>query len=197
MTQSSTAARAFALVLIACSLSGCAGSNSSQGFEIPQWVNRDLSLAESKSPAQLLRNSAVARIPKDVVLSISADTDSSEPCLRAEDDPEGIVRRWHSSVDVNLTLPQAPNTAAIVQALIATFTAEGWTSQSVAGSQAIQGFQLTDGAASAKSVSLSELRFEGVVAGDKASSFVRIGGLGPCVVTDGTNSAEVTDLGKL
>ena len=71
-------------------------------------------------------------------------------------------------------------------------------SQAITGSKADnQAFLLTNGTSSAASVSTSQVRIEAVITGDQTSAYVHIDSLGPCVVTDGENSAEVQELGKL
>lgn len=187
---------AFAAALAVGSLTGCGGA--APGSEVPAGNYPDLTLAESKSPAQLLRNTAVSRIPTEVILNVGTDTDGSEACLTTEEDPNGTIRRWNSSVDVNLRLPEAPNTDAIVASVISSFTDEGWMAQSITGSTANnQAHLLTNGTSETASVSLAQVRVEGIITGDKTSSFIRIEAIGPCVVTDGENSSEVTQLGKL
>jgi hypothetical protein len=189
-------ATTFAIAIAVGTLTGCgasAGSENSRAGEYP-----DLTLAESKAPAQLLRNTAVTRIPTDVVLNVGTDTDGSIACLSESDDPEGTIRRWDSSVDVNLKLTEAKNADAIVAEVIKTFTEDGWMSQAITGSKANnQAHLLTNGTSSAASVSTSQIRIEAVVAGDQGSGYIRIDSMGPCVVTEGANSAEVKDLGRL
>ena len=187
---------ALALVLAIGSLTAC--GEAAPSADIPAGDYPDLTLAESKSPAQLLRNTAVSRIPAEVILNAGTDTDGSEACLTEAEDPKGYIRRWKSSVDVNLRLPEAPNTQAIVDGVLASFTDEGWMSQAITGSKADnQAHLLTNETAGSASVSGAQLRIEAIVASDGASSFVRVEAIGPCVVTDGANSAEVTELGKL
>lgn len=187
---------ALALVFTIGSLTAC--GQAAAPADVPAGDYPDLTLAESKSPAQLLRNTAVERIPADVVLNVGTDTDGSEACLTEKEDPKGYIRRWKSSVDVNLRLPEAPNTQAIVDGVLATFTDEGWMSQAITGSKADnQAHLLTNGTAGSASVSGAQLRIEAIVANDGASSFVRVEAIGPCVVTGGASSAEVIELGKL
>jgi hypothetical protein len=186
----------FALVLSVGTLTAC--GEAAPQVEIPPGDYPDLTLAESKSPVQLLRNEAVSRIPEDVVLNAPSNIDGSQACLSAEEDPNGVIRRWTSSVDVNLRLDEAPNTQAIVDAVLATFTDDGWMSQAITGSKASnQAHLLTNETAGTTAVSLAQLRVEAIVAIDGASSFIRVQAIGPCVVTDGARSAEVTELGEL
>lgn len=189
-------ASTFAMVVAIATLTGCGQAASSENVPSGEYPN--LTLAESKAPAQLLRNTAVTRIPAEVVLNVGTDTDGSIACLSEADDPEGAIRRWDSAVDVNLKLTEAKNGDAIVAALIKTYTDDGWMSQSITGSKANhQAFLLTNGTASAASVSTSQVRIEAVIAGDVGSGFIRIDSMGPCVVTEGADSPEVKDLGKL
>ena len=189
-------ATTFALAIAVGTLTGCgdtAGSGNARAGEYP-----DLTLAESKAPAQLLRNTAVTRIPTDVGLNVGTDTDGSIACLSEADDPDGTIRRWDSSVDVNLKLVDAKNADAIVAEVIATFTDDGWMAQAITGSKANnQAHLLTNGTSSAASVSTSQIRIEAVIAGDQGSGYIHINSMGPCVVTEGENSSEVKDLGKL
>ena len=188
--------RALAIVLAVGSLTACGAAAPSA--DVPAGDYPDLTLAESKSPAQLLRNTAVSRIPPEVVLNEGTNTDGSEACLTEKEDPKGYIRRWKSTIDVNLRLPEAPNTETIVDTVLATFTDDGWMAQAVTGSKADnQAHLLTNETAGTASVSLAQLRIEAIVASDKASSFIHIEAIGPCVVTGGADSTEVTDLGKL
>ena len=187
---------AVALVFAISSLTACGGA--APAADVPAGDYPDLTLTESKSPAQLLRNTAVSRIPSEVILNAGTDTDGSEACLTETEDPKGYIRRWKSSVDVNLRLPEAPNTQAIVDGVLATFTDEGWMSQAITGSKANnQAHLLTNETAGTESVSGAQLRIEAIVASDGASSFIRVEAIGPCVITGGASSAEVTELGKL
>ena len=189
-------ATTFALAIAVGTLTGCgdtAGSGNARAGEYP-----DLTLAESKAPAQLLRNTAVTRIPTDVVLNVGTDTDGSIACLSETEDPDGTIRRWDSSVDVNLKLVEAKNGEVILSEVIKSFTDDGWVSQSITGTKAgNQAFLLTNGTSSAASVSTSQIRIEAIIAGDEGSGYIHIDSLGPCVVTEGADSAEVKDLGKL
>lgn len=187
---------AVAALLALGSLVGCAGAAAPS--DLPAGDYPDLTLAESKSPAQLLRNTAVTRIPAATVLNVGTEIDGSIACLSEEQDPKGYIRQWVSSVDVNLRLPEAPNTDAIVDSVLATFIDEGWMSQQIAGSsEDSHADLLTNGTSAAAGVSAARVRIEAVVANDGASSFIHIEALGPCVVTDGTDSSEVTTLGTL
>ncbi len=189
-------ATTFAVALALGTLTAC--GEASPGSDAGNGEYPDLSLAESKAPAQLLRNTAVTRIPADVVLNVGTDTDGSVACLSESEDPEGTIRRWDSSVDVNLKLVEAKNADAIVDEVIKSFTEGGWMSQAITGSKADnQAHLLTNGTSSAASVSTSQLRIEAVISGDKTTAYVHIDSLGPCVVTEGADSAEVKDLGKL
>lgn len=187
---------ALALVLSVGALTAC--GETAPPVDVPPGDYPDLSLAESKSPVQLLRNEAVSRIPEAVVLNAPSNIDGSQACLSAAEDPDGVIRRWTSVVDVNLVLSEAPNTQAIVDDVLGSFTDEGWMSQAVTGSKATsQAHLLTNETAGTTALSLAQLRIEAIVAIDGASSFIRIQAIGPCVVTAGAGSTEVTELGQL
>jgi hypothetical protein len=157
-----------------------------------------MSLADSKAPAQLLRNNAVGRIPEDAVLNVGTDLDGSIACLSEDEDPKGYIRQWASSIDVNITLNQAKDTDAIVSQVVAGFIDSGWMSQATAGSAANRhATLLTKGSSTNGSVSSSRLRIEPVISSDNVTAFIHIEATGPCVVTDGASSSEVTELGKL
>jgi hypothetical protein len=189
----STAVGVFA-VLIGLALAGCGGSGSPTS--VPSGDYPDISIAESKSPMQLLRNTVVSRIPAEVVLSVGTTIDGSKACLHESKDPEGLIRRWDSSVDVNIKGGEVPNTQAIADAVVKTFTDEGWKSIDITGGeQDRRANLLTNSDSAAKSVSLGQIRIEAVVSHDGQTSFIHIDSLGPCVVTDGKDSAEVKDLG--
>ena len=183
------------LMLGLTTLSGCA---TGAAGNIPEGQYPDLSLADSKTPAQLLRNTAVGRIPEDVVLNVGTDLDGSLACLTAEEDPDGIIRKWSSSIDVNIKQSQAINTETIVADVVATFADAGWMSQATAGTKADgHATLLTNGTATADGVDSVRVRIEPVISGDKATAFIHIEAIGPCVVTDGASSKEVLDLGKI
>ena len=184
------------LVLSAGALTACGEAPSHTN--VPPGDYPDLTLAESKSPVQLLRNEAVSRIPEAVVLNAPSNIDGSQAGLSASEDPDGVIRRWTSSVDVNLVLAEAPNTQTIVDTVLATFTEDGWMSQAITGTKSgTQAHLLTNEAADSTSLSLAQVRIEGIVAIDGSSSFIRVEAIGPCVVTDGADSVEVTELGRL
>jgi len=189
-------ATTFAIAVAVGTLTGCGAATPEANAGTGEYP--DLTLAETRGPAQLLRNTAVTHIPADVVLNVGTDTDGSIACLSESEDPDGTIRRWDSSVDVNIVLPEAKNTQAIVDEVIKSFTDDGWMSQAITGAKAdSQAHLLTNGTSSTASVSTAQIRIEAVIAGDQASSYIHIDSLGPCVVTEGADSSEVKDLGKL
>lgn len=189
------AAGALVLLISTSLLSGC---SSAAPANVPAGDYPKLSLAQSKSAPQLLRNTAVSRIPVDVVLNVGTDTDGSTPCLSKEKDPKGYIRMWNSGVDINIKPNKAKESEDIVAAVIKSFTDEGWMSQAITGSSASRHANLlTNGTATGGSVNLAQVRIEAVISGDKASAFIHIEATGACVVTGGTGSDEVTSLEKL
>jgi hypothetical protein len=179
-------------------LTALTGCSTATAGDVPEGNYPDLSLADSKTPAQLLRNTAVGRIPDDVVLNVGTDLDGSIACLSEDEDPKGLIRKWTSSIDVNIKQNQAINTEQIVSDVVATFTDAGWMGQAAAGSKAGgHATLLTNGTATADGVDSVRVRIEPVISSDKATAFIHVEAMGPCVVTDGASSKEVLDLGKI
>jgi hypothetical protein len=184
-----------AAVLALATLSAC---GASPGSDVPKGDYPAISLADTKSPAQLLRNTAVSRIPSEVILSVATQTDGSVSCLSEDEDPKGYIRYWESTVDVQLKLKETPNAQTIVDQVLASFTDEGWMSQQITGSAADrQAHLLTKGTASTESVSLAQVRMEAVTSGDKTTAYIHIDSRGPCVVTNGKDAPDVVELGLL
>jgi hypothetical protein len=174
-------------------LAGCAAPGASVPGEYP-----DVSLAKTKSPAQLLRNEAAARLPEGVIDEIIESEDSSVACLSEAEDPTGSIRSWHSTVDV-LILGEEP-VAPLVNALVDSFGEQGWVARDLGGNaNAIKKLLETEG-------SLADMQISGFTPTDSASSValeesveqrtVQIEVHGPCVRTAGAESSEVTSLQK-
>ena len=93
----------------------------------------DVSLAETKSPAQLLRNEAANRLPAAVIDQIIESEDTSVACLSEKDDPKGLIRSWHSTADVLIVDDGVTSAQDLVNDLAASFEAQGWSSRSLGG----------------------------------------------------------------
>ena len=174
------------LVLTAGLLAGCASPTSTSGSPDDEYP--DLSLAETKSNVQLLRNSAESRIAAEVIDS-RAETDASVACLSAADDPDGTVRRWLSSTEVKLVRWHAWRVDAVADILIDTFVAQSWSTTDVEGQHTDAATLLTSGKA------LGEIQVEAAGTEDNSAAAIYITVTGPCVRTDGADSDEVADLG--
>lgn len=163
-----------ALAVAAGALSGCAAQPVAPAGDYP-----DLSLAKTKSPTQLLRNTAIGRVSRVLVNNLDTQTDTSLPCLPEGDDPKGLVRQWQSTADIALEEWKWANAAEISAELVATFVEEGWVEATTDGT-----VELTkDGSLATLTVRPSTT--DGVIA---------VTVTGPCVVTEGADSDEVAAL---
>ena len=174
-------------------LAGCGSPASSVKGDYP-----DVSPADTKSPAQLLRNEAAARLPAEVIDEIIESQDSSVACLSEEEDPEGTVRSWHSTVDV-LILGEE-EVAPLVKALVASFEDQGWVGRDLGGNAStIKKLLESEG-------SLTDIQVSGFTPDANATSVsleesvdqrtIQVEVHGPCVRTAGASSDEVTSLQK-
>ena len=187
--------RAAVAVLALTLLSGCGASVPTVPGTYP-----DVSLAESKSPAQLLRNEAATRLPAEVIDEIIESEDSSVACLSEEDDPTGIVRSWHSTADVLIVDDGVVDVQALVNDLTASFEEQGWTARSLGGNASVTSKLLES------ETSLADIQIAGYKPNDTMPSTgletkveqttVQIQVHGPCVRTGGAESDEVTGLQK-
>lgn len=185
---------AIAMVAIT-GLSACASPTSTVPGEYP-----DLSLADTKSPAQLLRNEAANRIPEDVIDEIIESEDISVPCLNENDDPEGLIRSWHSTADVLIIDDGAADVKQLVKDLVASFEEQGWTARTLGGNVNVASRLLESES------SLADIQVTGFEPNpDQATTgleeqvdqlTVQIQVHGPCVRTGGPESDEVTSLEK-
>ena len=170
-----------ALVSIAVAVvaAGCT-SPSSAGDSV---AVSDLSLVETKSPVQLLRNDAIDRIDPQFVSEIRATNDESEACLTEAGNPGGLVRRWVSSAEISLA--DDADVDYVTERLVQSFTGDGWDKREANADSSGDAVLASD-----RSVASIEISAEhGATAGT-----VRITVSGPCVTTDGPDSVEVTEL---
>ena len=160
----------------------------------------DVSLAETKSPAQLLRNEAANRLPAAAIDQIIESQDASVACLSEKDDPEGLIRSWHSTADVLIVDDGVTSAQQLVNDLAASFEEQGWTSRSLGGNASVTS-RLLD-----SDTSLADIQVSGYNVNDTMASTgleqkveqttVQIQVHGPCVRTAGAESDEVTSLEK-
>ena len=180
-------AAAAILLLTVGVLAGCSSpapaANETSADEYP-----DLSLAESKSNAQLLRNSAESRISEEAIAE-RIESDTSVACLDTAEDPEGAIRRWLSSTEVSLVRWHAWRVDDVAEILIDTFVDQSWNSIEIAGEHSDEARLLTSGKG------LAEIQVEAVGTDDDSAATLYVTVSGPCVRTDGADSDEVTALG--
>jgi hypothetical protein len=174
-----------ALVLTVGLLAGCSSPDPGTAEAPDEYP--DISLAESKSNAQLLRNSAESRIAAEVIDS-STEADSSVACLSAAEDPDGEIRRWLSSSEVNLVRWHAWRVDDVADILIDTFVDQSWSTIDVDGEYTDTGKLLTSGNG------VAEIQVETVGTEDDSAATIHVTVTGPCVRTDGADSDEVTSL---
>ncbi len=158
----------------------------------------DVSLAETKSPAQLLRNEAANRLPAEVIDQIIESEDVSVACLSEKDDPDGLIRSWHSTADVLISDDGAADAQTLVNDLSASFEEQGWTARSLGGNASVTSKLLES------ETSLADIQIAGYNINDTLPSTgleqkveqttVQIQVHGPCVRTAGADSDEVTSL---
>lgn len=172
------AASAFALLL-----TGCSSAPETNG-KYP-----DLSLAETKSPTQLLRNEAASRIPEDVIDEIVHSQDISSNCITPENDPDGLIRSWDSSVRISITAAHGAETQSIVDDLAQSFVDQGWDKGTFGVASIID---LTS-EKSPVSIHVSVTKADAETGEGGA---IQLTASGPCVETDGGESDEVKNLEK-
>lgn len=143
-----------------------------------------LTLVETKSPVQLLRNDAWYRLP-DVM--IKADTETSDVSVGCDQDATGVLRSWRSSTVALLNNSQAPRVVTAGDELAATFVEQGWSAERVEDGAAV----LT---VLTRTTSVAVIEIEAVQKTEGQRASIRITTSGPCVITAGPESDEVRDL---
>jgi hypothetical protein len=159
-----------AVLAVTLALAGCTAAPHS------------LTLVETKSPVQLLRNEAWYRLPEVMVKEDSETTDSSEAC-----DDGGAMRLWRSSTIALLTNSQAPRVVSAGDNLAASFVEQGWQAERSEEGAAV----LT---VLTRSSSVAVIEIEAVEKTESHRASIRITASGPCVATAGADSDEVRDL---
>lgn len=172
-----------ATAAVAFVLTGCAPAQEPTG-KYP-----DLSLAETKSPTQLLRNEAASRIPEDVIEEIVHSQDISSNCITPENDPDGLIRSWDSSVRIGITAAHGAETQSIVDDLAQSFVDQGWDKGTFGVASIIDLTSET----SPVSIHVSVTKADAETGEGGA---IQLTASGPCVETDGGESDEVKNLEK-
>jgi len=176
MKLSLQVATAAAIVL---ALTACSGPTSPSG---------SLTLAQTKSQTQLLRIEAAQRLIDGTDESVAEQQDFSAACKSGSEDPDGLYRAWHSTLLAAVPKDSAIGVDQFVGALATSFAEDGWSLTESHGDVKITTMTRTD-----SFVILTFSSTEG--AGDGAS--VLIEATGPCVLTAGPDSDEVTKLESL
>ena len=163
-------------------LSGC-----SSGTGAGEESGGQLTLATIKSPIQLLRNEAAGRIPSAEVDSIVQPTDRSSACKPSAEDPDELYRTWESGVLTLIKQNSSKPVKDIEKDLIDSFLAQGW---SEGEAPAAKTTRLVKDSTFA-TIDLSFVEHDLV---SKVDGQIQVITLGPCVLTDGPDSAEVRKL---
>ena len=141
-----------------------------------------LTLVETKSPVQLLRNEAWYRLPPVMVKDDSETSDLSAAC-----DGSDVFRSWESSTIALVNNSQAPRVVGAGDDLAATFVEQGWVADRIEEGAAV----LT---VLTKKTSVAVIEIEAVQKTDTHRASIRITTSGPCVLTGGADSDEVRQL---
>ena len=163
-----------ASLCVALTSSGCASA-----------LKPSPSLAETKSPTQLLRNNAASYF-SDISDAGPVVVDHSDACLSSNDDPDGLVRRWVSSVDLTLVATVTESLDELPNRVLDPYLANDW----IVAYEAAREIGLTN----QKFESMLKITPSGGVDGTGAGSHIVIIALGPCVDTGGAESDEVKQL---
>lgn len=164
---------ALVAAVLSVALAGCASAD--QG----------VTLADTKGPAQLLRNSIAQTVPADVIQSQGETNDVSEGCGDG-----GIKRSWRSSVLLFIQPSAADQTEALLGTIGDALDDDGWTGKESSPSSNIHELRLT----SSKTSSVIRLTATDASDDEGNGATMQIAVNGPCVVTDGPDSDEVKHL---
>ncbi|GAB3607696.1 hypothetical protein GCM10027413_31050 [Conyzicola nivalis] len=171
-----------AALAVVLSLGACAGE-----VEAPTSVaERQVTLAQSKSYAQLLRNEASSRLPEIVLKQVAESTDVSIAC---DADPAGLLRSWTSTMKILVTNSTAARVQQVADDLAATFVEQGWKADLAEES--------TDTLVVTRLRSATSLADMAITATSKATDQVpsiQVTATGVCALTGGPESDEVTKL---
>lgn len=180
-------------VFAASALVGCSSAAGPSDYKYP-----DLSLAQTKGPVQLLRNETASRIPPAVVDKLQDSSDLSAACLSEADDSNGDVRQWLSSATATFKKASQWRLKKVTKDLIASLVDQGWTARDVGGSPNVHRTLLSKkgSAAEIQVSSKSPAKAAASTSKDEVVTDYRIEieTHGPCVMTDGAKSDEVTKL---
>jgi hypothetical protein len=164
------------LALSALALSACASTVESE-------------LLATKSPTQLLRNEAANRLMTGTDESVAAQQDYSAACRSEAEDPEGLYRSWRSTLLAEVPEESAIGVDQFVGALATSFSEDGWVFTEAHDGAAGKVTTMT------RTDSIVTMTFTASEnTGEGASVYIEA--IGPCVLTGGPESDEVTQLEK-
>jgi hypothetical protein len=162
-------------LVVLATLSACSPQQPDLGTE---------TLAETKSPVQLLRNTTAGRVDDAAIAETRQGADGSVACSDQFENPDGLLRQWISSVDLALT--SEADLTAVSSALIESLVADGWQRRDVSAGESFSLTVLTT------EKSVAQVQIE--ASAESEGGLLRITSTGPCVVTDGPDSEEVLAL---
>lgn len=148
--------------------------------------NRTDTLAGTKPTAQLLRNSAASLIPDDAIQSRESDADESVSC---SDDEDSAVRAWRASVRFILEAAFAKDSESIAGGIVSEYESNGWRSETT-----VDGGTTTWAMHSDATPTTLLISAVGDPDGNGKGATIFVAATGPCVTTDGPDSAEVREL---
>jgi hypothetical protein len=162
------------VLVMAVLLTGCAGEPSSD----------TVTLASTKSPAQLLRNEIAGRVPEGIAVGEPTQSDASESC-----DSDGLARSWRSSVQIAIDSAYAVRLEGITDEIVQSFVDQGWKASTRDGSSRLLEHRLTSTKVP------SDVRITADTGDDEGlGASLLIAVTGPCVTTGGADSDEVKQL---
>ncbi len=143
-------------------------------------------LAGTKSPVQLTRNTVASLIADEAIDIRETTTDESMSCTS---DPAGRERAWFSGIRLILVADAAAKAQDIGAGMVVELESAGWSST-----------EELDEKSSTWNLAKPGLSVDLVVTavgdpdGNGKGASILVESTGPCVITDGANSAEVRAL---
>jgi len=171
---------AVAALAVVAALGGCASDTRSAS-------ERQVTLAQSKSYAQLLRNEASSRLPEIVLKQVAESTDVSVAC--DDTDPAGLSRSWSSSMSILVTNSTAARIQKVADDLAASFVEQGWKAKHT--DESTDTLVVTT---LRSATSLADIAITATSKGAEQAPSIQITATGVCALTGGPDSDEVTTL---
>jgi len=177
---------AVGVLFVGLLLSGCAATAPETAS-----AEQGVTIAQSKSYAQLLRNEASSRLPPIILKEVSESSDSSVDCADASAEQQGLLRAWESSTRILVSNSTATRIQTVTDDLVASFVEQDWT--------ATVGEDSTDTLTRVNLSSASSLAGIEIETAHKAEGqdpSIHIVSTGVCALTGGAESDEVTKLSE-